>query len=215
MENNNKNRTHLHDELNGPDKVHEELEDEVLLFLLHLIEAILLAPGLDLGVGETGAGVGVEHLFGHGTGSTGFGDLFLFDLTAILGLEIINKSINVFDLVFVDDLGLDLGRRRTDRLAASVRVVGGRQTERLFWVVAGVRGGSQATGGDVGAEVVGRRAVRAGGSGRRRGCGAGGHRHAMIDGMRLMDGPRDGINGVGHRGDERRHSERVCASTAL
>lgn len=52
-----KDGSSLHDELNRTDKVHEELEDQVLLLLLHLVETILLAAGDDLRLGKTGAGV--------------------------------------------------------------------------------------------------------------------------------------------------------------
>lgn len=47
----------LHDELDRTDEVHEELQNHVLLLLLHLIETILLAAGDDLGLCQTSARV--------------------------------------------------------------------------------------------------------------------------------------------------------------
>ena len=53
-------RTYLHDELDGADEVAQELENEVLLLLLHLIEAILPAPLGDLLGCETNTSVGLD-----------------------------------------------------------------------------------------------------------------------------------------------------------
>lgn len=53
-------QAYLHDELDGTNEIHEELEDHVLLLLLHLIETELLSPGLNLGGGQTSPGVGLE-----------------------------------------------------------------------------------------------------------------------------------------------------------
>ena len=53
-------RGYLHDELNGTDKVHEELFDHVLLFLGHLIETVLFTTFDDLLRCQTLASVSVE-----------------------------------------------------------------------------------------------------------------------------------------------------------
>ena len=94
-------KPYLHDELDGSDKVGEELEDEVLLLLLHLVETVLLAAGGDLGVGQTGAGVGLQQLVRHGTLATGLVLVLLVDLVdvAVLRLEVGNELIHVLVLL--------------------------------------------------------------------------------------------------------------------
>ena len=47
----------LHDELDRTDEVHEKLQDQVLLLLLHLVKTKLLAAGGDLSLGKTSAGI--------------------------------------------------------------------------------------------------------------------------------------------------------------
>ena len=92
----------LHDELNGADKVHEELEDEILLVLLHLIKAVLLAAGGDLGLGQTASGIGVEHILRHGLGAADLGGLLFLLIDAVDGLEIIDESVDVLVVIVAD-----------------------------------------------------------------------------------------------------------------
>jgi hypothetical protein len=98
---------YLHDELNGTDEVREELENQVLLLLLHLVETELAAASLNLRLGETDAGVSLEHVLGDSAATTGGGSLLLllFELVSILGLEVVNEGINVLILIVIVDRG--------------------------------------------------------------------------------------------------------------
>jgi hypothetical protein len=68
--------TYLHDELDRAHEEAEELENKVLLLLLHLVETIFAAALGDLLGCETDASVGLEHVLGDNTAATG-GDIFL------------------------------------------------------------------------------------------------------------------------------------------
>jgi hypothetical protein len=70
----------LHDELDRADEETEELENEVLLLLLHLVETILPATLDDLFRCETNSGVGLEHVLRDNTTTAGLDFLFLFKL---------------------------------------------------------------------------------------------------------------------------------------
>jgi hypothetical protein len=122
--------TNLHDELNRTNKVHQKFENKILLLLLHLVETVLSPPLLDLCAGKTDASVGLEKILRNGAGrGTGSGILITVIAIAILGLEVVDQSVDVFDvLAFVLSLN--------ERLLA------------LFGV-------SQAASGNVGAEAVG------------------------------------------------------------
>jgi hypothetical protein len=69
--------TYLHDELDRTNEEAEELENQVLLLLLHLVETIFATALEDLLVCETDAGVSLEHVLGDDTPATG-GDFLLF-----------------------------------------------------------------------------------------------------------------------------------------
>lgn len=69
--------TYLHDELDRTNEEAKELENQVLLLLLHLVETIFATALEDLVACETDAGVGLEHVLGDDTAATG-GDLLLF-----------------------------------------------------------------------------------------------------------------------------------------
>ena len=63
---------YLHDKLDGADEVAQELENQVLLLLLHLIETILPSPLENLLACETSASVGLELVLrDHTTGTRG------------------------------------------------------------------------------------------------------------------------------------------------
>lgn len=99
--------SYLHDELDRTDEETEELEDHVLLLLLHLVQAVLAATGDDLLLGKTDAGVRLEHLLGDDTAavSVGLGLLLILvvDGVAIVGLEVFDEGINVLILLLVLD----------------------------------------------------------------------------------------------------------------
>lgn len=102
-----KTDAYLHDELNGTDEVREELENEVLLLLLHLVETELAAASLNFGLGKTDARVSLEHVLGDSAAATGGSSLLLllFELVSILGLEVVNEGINVLILIVIVDRG--------------------------------------------------------------------------------------------------------------
>ena len=79
--------TYLHDELNGADKETQELENHVLLLLLHLVETIFATALENLVGGETDAGVGLEHILGDDARTAG-SDFFL-----LLNLQ--DRSISI------------------------------------------------------------------------------------------------------------------------
>lgn len=113
--NDNKNDTYLHDELNGTNEVREELEDKVLLLLLHLVETVLAATRLDLRLSETHARVGLKHVVGDRAATTGGGLLLLvIEVVAVLRLEVVDEGIDILILILirVGNLGL-LGSRGT------------------------------------------------------------------------------------------------------
>lgn len=94
--------TNLHDELNGTDEVHEELENHVLLLLLHLVETVLSSSLLDFGRGKTDAGIRLEEVLGDGASAgTSHGLIVLRVLLSFLGLEIVDESIDVLDVIVV------------------------------------------------------------------------------------------------------------------
>lgn len=70
----------LHDELNGTDEEAKELQEKVLLLLLHLVETILAASLGNLLLGETDAGVGLEHVLRNDAPGAGSDLLFFFKL---------------------------------------------------------------------------------------------------------------------------------------
>jgi hypothetical protein len=103
--------THLHDKLNGADEEAEELENQVLLLLLHLIQAKLLAAVQHVLRGQAVPGVGLQQILGHDARAAGLDVLFLL-LGAVFGLELLDEGVDV--LVFVIVLGggrLGPGRR--------------------------------------------------------------------------------------------------------
>jgi hypothetical protein len=103
--------TYLHDELNGTNEVHEELQDQVLLLLLHLVQTVLLTALLNLRVGQTGAGAGLQQLLGNGTRTTGLVGLLVLRIdVGILGLELLDERVHVLVLFFFV-IGRGLGRR--------------------------------------------------------------------------------------------------------
>lgn len=69
-------QTYLHDELDGTNEETQELEQKVLLLLLHLVETELPAALQDLFARETNTGVSLEHLLRDNASAAG-GDLFL------------------------------------------------------------------------------------------------------------------------------------------
>jgi hypothetical protein len=97
--------TYLHDELNGTDEEAEELENQVLLLLLHLVKTILATASGDFGLSQTNARVGLEHVLGDNTTTSGLSLLLLVeDITTLLWLEVLNESVNVLILLlFVGD----------------------------------------------------------------------------------------------------------------
>jgi hypothetical protein len=96
LETGGKNGSSLHDELDRTNEETEELEDQVLLLLLHLVETILLASRQDFALGKTDTSVGHEHVLRNNTATAGL-NLFLLIIidVAILGLEILDKSIHI------------------------------------------------------------------------------------------------------------------------
>jgi hypothetical protein len=105
--------TYHHDVLNRTDEETEELEDQVLLLLLHLVETVLATAGDDLSLGKTKAAVGLEHVLGDGADAAGGDSLLIVvdHLVAILGLEVLDQGVDVLILVIVDNGGLLLGGR--------------------------------------------------------------------------------------------------------
>ncbi|KUI57714.1 hypothetical protein VP1G_10929 [Cytospora mali] len=94
----------LHDELDRTDEVHEELQNQVLLLLLHLVETILLAAGGNLSLSETSAGI--LWLFRNDTATSLVALLvFLIQTVSILGLKILDQGVDVL-IFLVIDLGL-------------------------------------------------------------------------------------------------------------
>ena len=94
---------YLHDELNWTNEVSEELENHVLLLLLHLVKAILLAAKRNLRLSETSASVRLELILWDGDSSTWGGVLCLILIdVAILGLELIDESIHILVLLVFD-----------------------------------------------------------------------------------------------------------------
>jgi hypothetical protein len=85
--------TYLHDELDRADEEAEELEEQVLLLLLHLVETIFPATLDNLLLCETDAGVGLEHVLGDDAGTAGR-DIFLLlelekhQLLAMVAIEL-------------------------------------------------------------------------------------------------------------------------------
>ena len=95
-------RTNLHDELNGTDEVSEELEDQVLLLLPHLIETVLLLAHGDLLLSETSARVGLELVLGDdATGGRVLLLLLLLFGMAVLGLELVDQGVHVLVLLIL------------------------------------------------------------------------------------------------------------------
>lgn len=72
-----KDGSSLHDELNGTNEETEELENVVLLLLLHLVETVLAAALDNLLRSETDTGVSLEHVLGDDATATGSALLFL------------------------------------------------------------------------------------------------------------------------------------------
>jgi hypothetical protein len=96
LETGGKNGSSLHDELDRTNEETEELEDQVLLLLLHLVETILLASRQDFALGKTDTSVGHEHVLRNNTATAGLNLLLLIIIdVAILGLEILDKSIHI------------------------------------------------------------------------------------------------------------------------
>jgi len=92
----------LHDELNRTDEVHQELQDQVLLLLLHLVETELSPSLLDFGGGKSDAGIGLEKILRNGTGAGTRRDvLVLRVLLSFLGLEIVDEGIDVPDILVI------------------------------------------------------------------------------------------------------------------
>jgi hypothetical protein len=97
---------YLHDELNGTDEEGKELEEVVLLLLLHSVVTVLLAAGKDLGFRKTNTGVGLEHVFGDLATTTGGLLFFLLELVTILGLEVLDQGVNVLIFLLILNRGL-------------------------------------------------------------------------------------------------------------
>ena len=93
-------QTYLHDELDGPDEVPEKLENQVFLLFFHLVQTVLLSARGDFAFGETLAGIRVQHLFRHGTSTTGLDHFFFLFNSTILGLELIDERVHVL-IIFV------------------------------------------------------------------------------------------------------------------
>lgn len=102
--------THLHDELDGTDEEAKELENVVLLLLLHPVVTVLATAGSNLGLGQTNTAVSLKHVLGDSAGTVGRPLLVLiFVLVAVLRLEILDQGIDVLVLIFRLILG-GLGR---------------------------------------------------------------------------------------------------------
>lgn len=108
-------RTDLHDELNRTDEVSEELEDQVLLLLPHLVETVLLATHGDLLLSETSARVGLELVLGDDPTGSRVVLLLLLLLfgVAVLRLELVDQGVHVLVLllIVVQWLAVGGGRR--------------------------------------------------------------------------------------------------------
>lgn len=117
---------YLHDELDRTNEVTEKLEDQVLFFFLHLIETILLSSGSDLSLGETNAGVSLQHLLRHWTSATSDSLLLFLEILSVtvLRLEIVDQRIHVL-VVFLLGRSLFTGRNRVSAIVVTdlLRVV--------------------------------------------------------------------------------------------
>jgi hypothetical protein len=90
--------------LNGTNEVSEELEDQVLLLLLHLVETVLLAALRHLLLSKTGAGVGLELILRHNATGGRVGLLLLLRfLMAVLRLQLVNQGVHVLILLLILD----------------------------------------------------------------------------------------------------------------
>ena len=140
-----RDQAYLHDELNGADKVTEELQNQIFLLLFHLIQTVLLSPRGYIALRQAMPGICVEHLFRHRTGATGF-DLFLFFLDgAISRLELIDQSIDVLVLLIVVVISLLLHRSRNGSVVVGLMMTG------LFRIVSGA---IELSTGNIGAQMV-------------------------------------------------------------
>jgi hypothetical protein len=103
----------LHDELNGTDEEHDELQDEVLLLLGHLVETVLLSSLKDLVGGKTDGGVGLEKLLGNGLGGGTFlGVVGVLTENVISGirLELLNEGVHIIIGLVIEATGGGSGR---------------------------------------------------------------------------------------------------------
>jgi hypothetical protein len=142
-------QTYLHDELDRADEVTKELEDQVFLFLFHLVHTVLLSACGDFGFGKTLAGIRVQHLLRHRTSTTGLDHFFfLFDST-ILRLELIDESVHIL-IVLVVISALLLHRRRGGSIVVSLFKV-----TSFLWVMNDCRSSAvKVTTGNVGAQMI-------------------------------------------------------------
>src|SRR5438552_18177081 len=92
---------YLHDELNGTNKVHEELFDHVFLFFGHLIQTVFSAAIGDLLCRQTLAGIGIEQFLRNRFSRHARTSLLFILKFSVFTLKFFNQSINVLYLIVV------------------------------------------------------------------------------------------------------------------
>jgi hypothetical protein len=94
--------THLHDKLDGTNEEAEELEDQVLLLLLHLVQPETFPTLGDFVGRQTSASISLQQLFGHGLCAARLGFLLLFEIGGgVLRLELLDECVHVLFFLVV------------------------------------------------------------------------------------------------------------------
>jgi hypothetical protein len=90
-----------HNELDGTNEEHQKLENHVLTLFFHGVQAPLLSTGDNLSLSQTDTRVSLELVLGDDTTTTGGSLLFVVDLMAVLGLEVLDQGVHVLIGLFI------------------------------------------------------------------------------------------------------------------
>jgi hypothetical protein len=87
--------------LDGANEKHQKLENHILTLFFHSIESPFLSAGDNLSLSQADTRVSLKLVLGDDTATTGGGLLFVVDLMAVLGLEVLNQGVHVLIGLFI------------------------------------------------------------------------------------------------------------------
>jgi hypothetical protein len=96
-----KNSGSFHNKLDGTNEEHQKLENHIFSFFFHRIETPFLASGDHLSLSQADTRVSLKLVLGDDASTARGGLLFVVDLMAVLGLEVLNQGVHVLIGLFI------------------------------------------------------------------------------------------------------------------